>query len=77
MNQETTGFCPNCNIGLNNSEERLRFCQNCKHSWEPTDVIAEPQQSDSQKVIQECDECGQACFVTFAGVCEECATKFQ
>jgi Zn-finger nucleic acid-binding protein len=30
-------FCPNCQIGLNNNEMRLRFCSNCKHSWSEQD----------------------------------------
>lgn len=27
-------YCPNCSIGLNSREMELRFCQNCKHSWD-------------------------------------------
>jgi len=27
-------FCPNCSIGISNTEAELHFCRNCKHSWE-------------------------------------------
>lgn len=27
-------YCPYCHIGLNNKEIEMRFCQNCKSSWE-------------------------------------------
>lgn len=30
-------YCPNCCIGLNSREIEMRFCQNCKHSWEDDD----------------------------------------
>jgi hypothetical protein len=28
-------YCPECGIGLNNREEGLGFCSNCKANWEP------------------------------------------
>lgn len=33
LNNEDENFCPECGIGLNNSEKRLKFCQNCKAHW--------------------------------------------
>lgn len=26
-------YCPECSIGLNNSEIQMKFCQNCRHDW--------------------------------------------
>lgn len=47
-------FCPDCGIGLNNSEKRLRFCYNCKHHWEDeTIAIPLPDKED------ECPKCGR------------------
>lgn len=46
MTPKDKGFCPECGIGLNNSEIRLRFCQNCKAHWD-----------EDEDDFEECDEC--------------------
>lgn len=42
-----TGFCPNCGIGINNDEQRLKFCQNCKDNWD----------DDEEVEFECCDNC--------------------
>lgn len=46
-------FCPECGIGLEGAEIRMRFCQNCKTHWD----ISEPDFFDEEDDFQECDDC--------------------
>lgn len=49
-------FCPECNIGLNNREIKMRFCENCKSHWDEHD---EPNEYDALDAddFEECPGC--------------------
>lgn len=62
-------FCPNCSIGLNSRESDMRFCQNCKHSWEEED------EDDDEEFDEEDFECCDNCDLPDACADFGCAIK--
>lgn len=66
MKTKPFAFCPECSIGLNGNEMRMRFCQNCKAHWSEEDE--EPDNEEDElinKVLgplnyhDGCDDCGK------------------
>lgn len=50
-------FCPECGIGLTNSEKRLGFCFYCKAHWEPEQDTEEAEGDEDDEEDQICDVC--------------------
>lgn len=59
-------FCPECGIGLNNSEKSIGFCQNCHATWD-----ADKYKKGWIPAKVECNSCGHNWIAVYHNTSEE------